>query len=103
MKLKLPHRYANIYRAKHGRSHTPYIRILTWFSGERKGFFMTELDLYLQCIPMIAEMIVICQKLSVQQYEEWKRETLEAAPESVKRFLVKVFVVISAKLDREAV
>ena len=84
MKLKLPHRYANIYRAKHGRSHTTYIRILTWFSGERKGFFMTELDLYLQ-------------------YEEWKRETLEAAPESVKRFLVKVFVVISAKLDREAV
>ena len=78
MKLKLPHRYANIYRAKHGRSHTTYIRILTWFSGERKGFFMTE-------------------------YEEWKRETLEAAPESVKRFLVKVFVVISAKLDREAV
>lgn len=64
---------------------------------------MTELDLYLQCIPMIAEMIVICRKLSVQQYEEWKRETLEKAPESVKRFLVKVFVVISAKLDQEAV
>lgn len=64
---------------------------------------MTELDLYLQCIPMIAEMIVICQKLPIQQYEEWKRETLEKAPESVKRFLVKVFVVISANLDREAV
>ena len=59
---------------------------------------MTELDLYLQCIPMIAEMVVRCQKLSVQQYEEWKRETMETAPESVKGFLVKVFIVISTEL-----
>lgn len=61
---------------------------------------MTELDLYLQCIPMIAEMIVICRKLPVQQYEEWKRETLETAPESAKGFLVKVFMVISAELEK---
>ena len=61
---------------------------------------MTELDLYLQSIPMIAEMVIICQKLSAQQYEEWKRETLETAPESVKGFLVKVFIVISAELER---
>lgn len=61
---------------------------------------MTELDLYLQCIPMIAEMVSIFQKLSAQQYEEWKRETLETAPEAVKGFLVKVFVVISAEFER---
>lgn len=61
---------------------------------------MTELDLYLQCIPMIAEMVIICQKLSAQQYEEWKRETLETAPESVKGFVIKVFMVISAELER---
>lgn len=61
---------------------------------------MTELDIYLQCIPMIAEMVARCQKLSAQQYEEWKRETMETAPEAVKGFLVKVFVVISVELGR---
>lgn len=62
---------------------------------------MTELDLYLQCIPMIAEIIVICRKLSVQQYEEWKRETMEAAPDTAKKFLGKVFIVISSELERK--
>lgn len=62
---------------------------------------MTELDLYLQCIPLIAEMVVKCLNLSDQQYEDFKRETMEAAPESAKEFLGKVFIVISSELERE--
>ena len=51
---------------------------------------MTELDLYLQHIPMIAEIVVRCRKLSAQQYEEWKRKTVEASPDAAKEFIIKV-------------
>lgn len=61
---------------------------------------MTELNLYLQCIPMIAELVIRFQNLSDQQYKDWKRKTMEAAPDTVKEFLGKVFIVISAELKR---
>ncbi|NBJ97773.1 hypothetical protein D5282_10600 [bacterium 1xD8-48] len=69
----------------------------------KESFFMTELDLYLQHIPMIAEIIVRYRKLSAQQYEEWKRKTVEASPDAAKEFIIKVFTVISAELERETV
>lgn len=50
---------------------------------------MTELDLYLQRIPMIAELVVSFQNLSDQQHKDWKRKTMEAAPHTVKEFLGK--------------
>ena len=64
---------------------------------------MTELDLYLQHIPMIAEMVVRCRKMSAQQYEEWKREAVEASPDTAKEFIIKVFTVISVELERKVV
>ena len=99
--LKRPIGITSTYRAKHSRYcyQQKNTYIVAHFPAERKEF-MTELDLYLQCIPLIAEMVIICQKLPIQQYEEWKRETMETAPESVKGFLVKVFIVISVELER---
>ena len=73
------------------------------FRGKESFFFMTELDLYLQHIPMIAEIVVRCRKLSAQQYEEWKRQTVEASPDAAKEFIIKVFTVISAELERKTV
>lgn len=55
---------------------------------------MTEFDLYLQCIPVIAETVVECRKLSAQQYEEWKSKTINATPDKLKSFIVKLFTVI---------
>ena len=59
---------------------------------------MTEYELFVSCIHMIAEMIAECQRMPVQQYEEWKKETLEAAPDPVKEFVGKVFIVIDSKV-----
>lgn len=65
---------------------------------------MTELDLYLQSIPVIAECISTIIHLPVQQYEERKREILEAdISDTAKRFLAKVFMVIDAELERRKV
>lgn len=36
MKLKMPHRYANTYRAEHSRSRTKHRYIIPRLSGERK-------------------------------------------------------------------
>lgn len=55
---------------------------------------MTEYDLFAECLPMIAEMAVRCRKLSRQEYENWKRETMEYAPETVKTLLSKVLISI---------
>lgn len=55
---------------------------------------MTERELYVSCIPMIAEIITMCRRISRQDYEKWKQETMESAPETVKGFIGKVFVVI---------
>lgn len=62
---------------------------------------MTELDLYLQCIPMIATIAVKRKNLSAQQYEEWKSKTINSAPEDIKGFLEKVFIVINTELERK--
>ena len=55
---------------------------------------MTEFDLFVKCIPMIAEMVIICRKLNQQDYEDFKCEAIKAAPESVKEFIGKVLTVI---------
>lgn len=62
---------------------------------------MTERDLYISCIPMIAEMAVRCRRLDRQEYDDWKGETIEHAPEMVKRFIGKVFIVIEKFLGIE--
>lgn len=57
---------------------------------------MTEYDLFVKCIPMIAGMAVRCRRMSRQDYEQWKQETMEHAPEMVKEFVRKVFIVINS-------
>ncbi len=55
---------------------------------------MTEREFYISCIPMIAEMVVLCRKLDNQDYEEWKREVMEHAASSAKSFMGKVFAAM---------
>lgn len=55
---------------------------------------MTEREFYISCIPMIAEMIVICQESDERDYEDWKRETMEHVTDSAKSFMEKVFVTM---------
>lgn len=40
---------------------------------------MTERDLFIQEIPKIAEMTVRSREMSNEQYEQWKKESLEQA------------------------
>ena len=48
---------------------------------------MTEYDLFVECLPMIAEMAVRCRSLDREDYEAWKAETMERAPDKVKPFM----------------
>lgn len=36
---------------------------------------MSERDLYLMFLPQIAELIVDCQRMTPEGYEQWKQET----------------------------
>lgn len=55
---------------------------------------MSERDVYIQCIPMIAEMVVLLREMSQQEYEDWKQETLEAADDRAKEFIKKVLIAL---------
>ena len=55
---------------------------------------MSERDLYLMYQPQIAEMIVSCQQMTPESYEQWKRETRESIPNEAVDFMEKVFVVV---------
>lgn len=70
-------------------------------SGRKEVVIMTEYELFVSCIPMIAEIIAECQRMPVQQYEEWKQKTLEAAPDQVRKLMEKVFIVIDSFVQKE--
>lgn len=55
---------------------------------------MTEREFFISCIPMIAEMVVLCRELDGQDYEEWKREVMEHAASPAKSFMKKVLVAM---------
>lgn len=55
---------------------------------------MTEYDLFVQHIPMIAEMAVIAARMDDADYLTWKTETLDAAPPVAKSFIGKTLIVI---------
>ncbi len=55
---------------------------------------MSERDLYLMYQPQIAEMIVSCQQMTPEGYEQRKRETRESIPNEAVDFMEKVFVVV---------
>ena len=55
---------------------------------------MTERELYVSCIPMIAEMVIRCRRLPEGEYEDWKEETMGHCPETARGFMGKVLAVI---------
>lgn len=62
---------------------------------------MSERDVYIKSIPMIAEIIVLCREMSQQEYEDWKRETMEAIGDKAKEFMKKVFICINLVMMEE--
>ena len=62
---------------------------------------MSERDLYLMYQPQIAEMIVRCQQMTSEGYEQWKRETRESIPNEAVDFMEKVFVVVDSHLGHQ--
>lgn len=54
---------------------------------------MSERDLYLMYLPQIAELIVDCQQMTQEGYEQWKAETRESVPDAAIDFVEKVFVI----------
>ena len=54
---------------------------------------MSERDLYLMFLPQIAELIIDCQQMTQERYEQWKQETRESIPVDAVDFMEKVFIV----------
>lgn len=54
---------------------------------------MSESELYLMYQPQIAELIVSCQQMTPEGYEQWKKETRESVPDTAVDFMEKVFVI----------
>lgn len=61
---------------------------------------MTERDLFEQLIPQIAEMIIEVRKLSTEEFQSWKQETIDAVPDRAKPFMGKIFVVVENSIER---
>lgn len=57
---------------------------------------MTEYDLFVKCIPVIAEMAVRCRTLDQQEYENFKCKAIESVDETAKEFVGKVLIVIDS-------
>lgn len=55
---------------------------------------MSERELYLMFLPQIAELIVSCQQMTKESYEQWKQETRESTPDNAKGFMEKVIKVV---------
>ncbi len=64
---------------------------------------MTEHDLFVECLPMIAEMAMRARSLDRADYEIWKQETMEHAPDTVKEFMGKVLVCMDKVVLEETV
>lgn len=56
---------------------------------------MTERDVFLQSVNQIAEMVVEARKLTMGEFQKWHDECLENAPEQVRGFMEKIFIVIA--------
>lgn len=74
----------------------------TWKIYRKAGFIpMSERDLYLMFLPQIAELIVDCQRMTPEGYEQWKQETRESIPNEAVDFMEKVFVVVDRYLGHQ--
>lgn len=54
---------------------------------------MSEREFYLMFLPQIAELIVSCQQMTPEGYEQWKQETRESVLDAAVDFMEKVFVI----------
>ena len=63
---------------------------------------MNELELYVQCIPDIAQIIVGLQKKTPEQQEQFKNECVEYANSLsiAHEFILKVLIVIDKYLKK---
>ena len=52
---------------------------------------MTEYELFVSCIPQIAEIAARYRRLDRQDYEKFNQETMDHAPEKVKECMRKGF------------
>ncbi|HIR00534.1 MAG TPA: hypothetical protein IAB23_12795 [Candidatus Scybalocola faecavium] len=59
---------------------------------------MTERELFEQCIPQIAEIIVEARKMSAAEYCTWKDMVLSGINVKATDFMNKVFIVIEKHL-----
>ncbi len=59
---------------------------------------MSERDLYLMFLPQIVELIVSCQQMTQEGYEQWKKGTTESTPDDAMGFMEKVIAVVDSHL-----
>jgi len=62
--------------------------------NESEVIFMSERNLYLLYLPQVAELIVVCQQMDCESYEQWKQETRGTIPDDAMGFMEKVFIII---------
>ena len=63
--------------------------------------FLAEKNLYLMFLPQIVELIVSCQQMTQEGYEQWKKETRESTPDDAMRFMEKVIAVVDSYLGHQ--
>jgi len=54
---------------------------------------MSERDIFLMHSTHIKELIADCQKMTKENYVNWKKETLAATPDQCVGFIKKIFVI----------
>lgn len=62
---------------------------------------MSESELYLMYRPQITEMIVSCQQMTPEGYEQWKKETRESTPDEAMGFMEKVIAVVDMHMGHQ--
>jgi len=62
---------------------------------------MSERDLYLLYLSQIVELIVDCQQMTQEGYEQWKQETRESTPDDAMGFMEKVIAVVDNHLGHQ--
>lgn len=62
---------------------------------------MSERDLYLMFLPQIAALIVSCQQMDHESYEQWKKETTESTPDDAMGFMEKVIAAVDSHLGHQ--
>lgn len=62
-------------------------------SKEGEVIFMSERDFFLMYLPQIAELIVDCQQMTYEDYEQRKKETRESTLDETMGFMEKIFVI----------